>query len=228
MAPGGSVAQEISAHLATKYLQPTTAWLHNFVSSDRPSMPLAALKQTALFRILASDIRQTLQASPESVFPPDVLNANIKERELGGPIVVQVLHIEDIGKSRWSQVEELEAAERGETTKGREIIRVTPADDGTSATETPKSAGPHKLTLQDVKGTAVFAVELSSVTGLDVGMNMGTKLVLKDITFARGVALLEPKCTQILGGKIDALHKAWKDGRKESLKKAAGAGEQNQ
>lgn len=224
MASTTSIAQEIAVHLASKSLTPTAAWLNNFASNARQSMPLPALKQTALFRILASDIRQTLQQSPASVFPPDILNPSIKERRVTGPIAVQVLDIEDSGKSRWSQVEEMEAAERGEMTKGREIIRVVPGEEGTgTSTETPKSAGPHKLTLQDAKGTTIFGIELTSIAGLDVGMSIGAKLVLKGVTIARGVALLEPRSTQLLGGKIDALHKSWKDGRTEALKTAAGA-----
>jgi RecQ-mediated genome instability protein 1 len=224
MASPANVAQEVTSHLASKSLKPTGAWLNQFVSSGRPSMPLPALKQTALFRILASDIRKTLQSSSLSVFPADVLNANIKDRKLAGPIPVQILDIEDLGKSRWSQVEELEAAEKGETTKGREIIRVIPGEDGANSTaeSTPKSAGPHKVVLQDAKGTTVFGFELTDIAGLDVSMNIGAKLILRDVTVARGVLFLEPRTTQLLGGKIEALHKSWKEGRKETLKTAAG------
>ncbi len=228
MASAATLASEITAHLASKSLRPASAWLNDFVSSDRPSMPLPALKQTALFRILASDIRQTVQPSATSVFPADVLNANVKERTLAGPIPVQVLGIEDIGKSRWSQVEELEAAERGETTKGREIIRVVPGEDGPGpSTEPPKSGGPHKVTLQDAKGSTIFGVEMSDIAGLDLSMNIGAKLLLKDVVVARGVALLEPSTTQLLGGKIDALDRAWKNCSKEALKSAAGIRDQN-
>lgn len=221
MASGTALIQEIAIHLQSKSLQATPAWLNKFVSAQRQSTPLPAVKQTALFRVLASDIRQTLQATPASCFPNDVLNASIKERRIPGPIAVQVVDVEDMGKSRWSQVEEMEAAERGETTKGREIIRVVPGEDASGQTdEASNSAGPHKLTLQDAKGTTVFGIELVAVPGIGIGMNIGAKLVLRNVAIARGVALLDPESTILLGGKHEALHAAWKQGRKEALKKA--------
>lgn len=222
MASGAALIQELATHLQTKSLHATPAWLNKFVSAQRASTPLPAVKQTALFRILASDIRQTLQTTPTSCFPTDVLNASIKERRLAGPLAVQVVDVEDMGKSRWSQVEEMEAAERGETTKGREIIRVVPGEDAASGPidEVSRSAGPHKLTLQDAKGTTIFAVELVALPGVGIGMNIGTKLILRNVAVARGVALLDPESTLLLGGKNEALHKAWKEGRKEALKSA--------
>lgn len=145
---------------------------------------------------------------------------------------MQVLDIEDIGSSRWSQVEAMEAEERGETTKGREIIRVV-ADDpgqGPTGTQAPQqapqpgrtSSGPHKLLLQDAQGTKVYGIELTSVPKVDLSMPIGAKLVLTDVLVARGVIMMEPRSADVLGGKIEELYKIWKDGRKERLKAAAG------
>ncbi|KAF2144529.1 uncharacterized protein K452DRAFT_316504 [Aplosporella prunicola CBS 121167] len=222
------LAQEITAHLASKGLHPTHDWLSNFMSTVRQSTALAAIKQTALFRLLASDITQSLRRSQSSMFPGDILNGTIKERVLPGPIVVQVIEIEDIGRSCWSQVEALEAAERGEMTKGREVIRVVPDEQGTggptqtAADEVNAGNGPHKLLLMDVSGTRVYALELFAVNGIGLRINIGAKLVLRNVVVARGLVLLEPKTTTFVGGKIDALHKAWIEGRKERLKAAAG------
>ena len=52
-------------------------------------------------------------------------------------------------------------------------------------------------------------------------MNIGTKITLRDVTVARGVLLLEPKSTTVLGGKIEELHKEWKEARKAVLKASA-------
>jgi len=43
---------------------------------------------------------------------------------------------------------------------------------------------------------------------------------------ARGVVLMDATTTTVLGGKIEGLHKAWKEGRKTELKAAIEAGEQ--
>lgn len=221
-----NLAQEISSHLLSKGLTPTQTWLQTFLTSQRPSIPLHAIKQTAFFRLAASDITHSLQKSPNTVFPNDIHNGQLRERRIAGPIVVQVLGVEDIGRSAWSQLEALEAEERGETTKGREIIRVLPGEEGPETT-VQQSSGPHKIMVQDVQGACVFGVELESVTGVGLGMNIGTKIVLKDVVVARGLLLLEPRCVTVVGGKIEELHQAWKKGRKEALRAKANAGSGN-
>jgi RecQ-mediated genome instability protein 1 len=143
---------------------------------------------------------------------------------------VQILDIEDIGHSRWSQVENIEAHERGEMTKGREIIRVVDDETNTdpnnaavsNATSTT-SSGPHKLLLQDAKGTKAYAFEMEAVSGISVQqLAIGAKLVLRDVMVARGVIMLEPKGVEVLGGKVDAWDRKWRAERKETLKRKAG------
>jgi len=73
---------------------------------------------------------------------------------------------------------------------------------------------------QDMKGQRVFAMELKAVQKVGLGMNIGTKLVLKDAIVARGMVLLEPRSATVTGGKIEALHKAWLENRKKDLKEA--------
>ena len=144
-----------------------------------------------------------------------------------GPVVVQVLDVEDMSKSRWEQIEAIEALERGEGTKGREIIRVVPTEDGDDPnTRIIKSGGPHKLLLQDARGVRVYGIELRNVEGIGLGMNIGSKVLLRSVAVARGVILLEPATTTILGGKIEVLHKTWKENRKAQLKAAIDTSEQ--
>ena len=192
------------------------------MSTQKTTIALAALKQTALFRLLASDITSSLQSTATSIFPQDILNAQIQERKLVGPIPVQVLDVEDIGHSRWSQIEAIEAAERGETTKGREIIRVVPTEEGTSDPEAVSANGPHKLLVQDAKGVRMYGFELSKVDGISLSMDIGSKLLLKNVLVTRGVLLLEPGNVTLVGGKIENFHKAWKEGRKAQLKETIG------
>lgn len=222
-------AAQISAQLtATKFLTPNTTWLSSFLTTQRPTTPLPALTQTACFRLLASDITTSLTTSPTTCFPQDMHDANIKERRLSGSIAAQVLAVEDMSKSRWEQIEAIEALERGEGTRGREIIRVAAAaedDDSSAGATVPKSGGPHKLLLQDAAGRRVYGIELKGFEEVGVGMSIGCKVVLKNALVARGVVLLEPATTMVLGGKIEELHRAWKEGRKAELKAAIEANE---
>jgi RecQ-mediated genome instability protein 1 len=148
----------------------------------------------------------------------------VRERKLPASIPVQVLGVEDLSRSRWEQLEAMEAQERGEMTKGREIIRVVETEggeDGGGAARVSAGAsgsgGPHRLVLQDVTGQTVYGLELKAVKGVGVGMSIGTKMVLSGVMVARGVVLLEPERVVVLGGKIDALHKVWVENRKKDL-----------
>ncbi|EEQ88468.1 hypothetical protein RJZ56_004794 [Blastomyces dermatitidis] len=238
----------ISNHLLiTKSLPIAQPWLSQFLSSQRAATtPLSALTQTALFRLLASDFTTSLEiTNPSQALPTNIPDPAVKECLIPGPIPLQVLDIEDIGSSLWSQVESIEKIERGEETRGREIIRtVTRDESGDVATagynnttnNTPNTSrannsnarnisssttgngGPHRLVLQDAKGTRVVAIECKPVEEVGIGkMSIGAKMVLKNATVARGMLLLEPDCVNVLGGKIEGLDKAWRDGRKARL-----------
>jgi RecQ-mediated genome instability protein 1 len=222
-----SLQQEIISHLLARHLHPTPAWLSTFLTTIRPNTPLPALKQTALFRLLATDITTTISPQPQSVFPRDVLNAQIQSRWVVGPVVCQIMDIEDIGHSRWSQVETIEAKERGETTKGREVVRIVPDGDGQEGVQADAdSKGPFKLLLLDAKGVKVYGLDLRGIQGVNMGMTMGVKVLLRNVEVRRGVVMLEPGGMQILGGKIEGLDKSWKEGRKERLIAAANGGRQ--
>lgn len=218
-----NIVAELTQHLNARHLYPTTAWLQGFVSTIRPNTPLPAIKQTAVFRLLATDITTTLSQPAASIFPPDILKGTTQSRLLAGPLLCQVLDVEDIGRSRWSQVESIEAKERGETTKGREIVRVVEQEnEGTPEAATPThSNGPFKLLLQDAKGLKIYALDLRGIEGLNTSMSMGVKLILRNVDVRRAVVMLEPGNVQIMGGRLEALDKAWKEGRKERLMNAA-------
>lgn len=223
-------------------------------------MSLSILRSTAATRLLVSDFTTSLTASQPQLqpstplparpgesfssgsssnwlLPAGVANPALQELRLPGPIPVQVLDIEDIGSSAWSQVEAIEKVERGETTRGRQIIRTVNRDEGGDITVAPdqsgtprgdsgsgsssglgSSSGPHRLVLQDAKGTRVAAIELRSLGSIAVGATpIGMKMVLRNAMVARGLVLLEPACVTILGGRIDSLDKKWRATRKASL-----------
>lgn len=228
-----SLQDQIATQLLhSKCLPVSRVWLNTFTSTSahaqRPA-PLAATTQTALFRVLSSDIRETLSTqNPTSLLPPNISDPNHKEWHLQGPVPLQVLDIEDIGSSLWSQVEAIERVERGEAVRGREIVRTVnvgedsedrarnntaPGQDSGSG-----STGPHRLTLQDAAGTRVVGIELVRINEMGIGkLAIGTKVLVRNATVARGVVLLTPECVTILGGKIEPLDRAWKQSRKLKL-----------
>ncbi|KAK2759814.1 hypothetical protein FQN54_002548 [Arachnomyces sp. PD_36] len=248
--------RHITNHLlTTKSLPVSSTWLSQFLSTQRlATTPLSAVTQTALFRILASDFTTSISASSQStLLPIDISDPAVKERRLAGSIPVQVLDIEDISTSLWSQFEALERVERGEEVRGRQIIRTVDIDEvGGQGTGTPEATQPpagrggrgggrgggaagrggnatntanttggslHRLVLQDAAGTKVVAIELKKIDGISFEkLSIGAKLVLKTgATVARGIILMEPETAIVLGGKIETMHREWRQGRKARL-----------
>ncbi|KAL1958947.1 hypothetical protein VTO42DRAFT_3500 [Malbranchea cinnamomea] len=227
--------------LTTKSLPVSQAWLTQFLSTQPvSSRPLSSLTRTALFRLLSSDFTKSLSSQNSAhLLPTDVADPVFKERRIVGPVPLQVLDIEDIGTSLWSQIEALERVERGEQLRGREIIRTVTRDPGggdldavtnggnsglnAASTTTGdilgvSSNGPHRLVLEDAKGTKVVAIELKRINGIAVEkVPIGTKILLKNATLARGMILIEPANVEILGGKIDIMDKEWRAQRKARL-----------
>lgn len=228
---------QIAAQLqSTKSLSVSPSWLDTFIACSSASLqrnvPISALTQTALFRVLSSDFRDTLTTiNPSSVVPVDIFDPTVKERRLAGPIPVQVLDIEDIGSSLWSQVEAIERVERGEAIRGREIVRTVNvgedredrasnngSNSNNNAGANSGSNGPYRLVLQDAAGTRTVGIELRRISDISIGkLPIGAKLILRNATVARGLVLLTPDCATVLGGKIESMDRAWKEGRKARL-----------
>ncbi|KAI1920288.1 hypothetical protein LOZ53_005710 [Ophidiomyces ophidiicola] len=220
----------------TKSLPVSRTWISNFISSQRStSVPLPALTQTALFRLLASDFTISLAPTITHLLPPRISDPGVKEIKISGPVPLQVLDIEDIGNSLWSQIEAIEQVERGETTRGKEIIRTVTRDEGGDVTvgtndansssvsqqeagNATSSAGPHRLILEDASGEKVTSFELKPIAGIAIGkLHIGAKLLVKNATVARGMLLLEPQCVTVLGGKVEVADAAWKAERKDKM-----------
>jgi RecQ-mediated genome instability protein 1 len=253
------IPHQLQSSLSTTSIPtPSLTWLQTqFTATRNPPPPLASLLATARTRLLASDLTtpgllDTRYTAAHS-FPHQLQQslATTRETKLAQDVVVQVLDIEDVTRSRWEQVEELEAIARGEGTRGREVVRIpmpTPdsssAEDGDDGTQTPpiQGNGPgqaqqqqqqgtsnrnstHKLLVQDCKGQTAQAIELKRVDRLAVGKTfIGEKILLRAGTVvARGVVLLDPAQCVVLGGKVDAWHRAWVDGRLARLREAVGA-----
>ncbi|KAH8693969.1 hypothetical protein BGW36DRAFT_429992 [Talaromyces proteolyticus] len=227
-----STEEHIKSHLLSfKSLPVSATWIANFLASitqTQQRASLSALTQTAVFRILASNFTESLSTSSIStLLPRDISDPAIKERKITGLVPVQVLDIEDIGTSLWSQVEKIEQVERGETVRGREIVRNVNVDGGDGDNNADASIrapgntgghGPHRLVLQDAFGTKAIAIELKDVKGIAVDkLAIGAKLVLKNTVVGRGMILLTPDTVTVLGGKIEIMDTAWRRTRKERL-----------
>ncbi|KAK1248222.1 hypothetical protein MKX08_006442 [Trichoderma sp. CBMAI-0020] len=240
------------AILAHSLPPPSQSFLTTLTTARSPPPPIPSLLATAKARLLASDLTNTSNSAiidPSApVLPANIDAATVKETKLAQNTHVQVVDIENLSLSRWEQVEELEAIERGERTRGRQVIRVVAPEDGDNEADASSSstaqqtqasrpaAAPaaiatgganavHRLVLQDRQGKRVFAVELRRINGIGIGKtHIGEKMLLKaGAVVARGTVLLTPETCTLLGGKIDAWHETWMEGRLARLKESVGA-----
>ncbi|KAI8631867.1 hypothetical protein F5Y19DRAFT_377976 [Xylariaceae sp. FL1651] len=149
---------------------PSLAWIRSALPNRNPLPPLPALVATVKTRLLAADLTNpTLFDLPAPVFPLDMSHPGVKEATLIRDTPVQVLDIENLSKSKWEQVEELEAIARGEQTKGREIIRLPNGnedDEDTIDNQATQSAanGGERPGLQGRGGSAAITNAASIVT----------------------------------------------------------------
>ncbi|KFH45707.1 RecQ-mediated genome instability protein-like protein [Hapsidospora chrysogenum ATCC 11550] len=229
---------------------PSPSLLTSVTTSRNPPPPLPSLIATAKARLLACDLTSSTLLDPSTAsLPLSIADVQAKEARLPRDVHVQVVDVENLSLSRWEQVEELEAVERGERTRGREVVRVTAEDGGGSggednddnegsqtqqpsttqrraaATAKAGKTATHRLVLQDRNGKRVFALETQRMERIGVGTTcMGEKVLLKaGAVVARGTVLLTPETCVFLGGKIDAWHKAWMEGRLTRLREAVGS-----
>ncbi|KAJ1325950.1 RecQ-mediated genome instability protein 1 [Microdochium nivale] len=225
---------------------PSTQWIQTVMPQRRPLPPMPALVATVKARLLAADLTNP------SIFdhtvlglPHNLSNPEVRESKLPRDVLVQVLDLDNLSKSKWEQIEELEAIARGEQTRGREVIRLPTAsaeedeDLGTqsstpmpatvsraaagAAPSAPKYAT-HRLVLQDCKGQKIHGLEHRRIERISIGiLNIGEKILLKQgSTVARGNILLEPSTCVVQGGRVEAWHKGWTEGRLARLREAVG------
>ncbi|KAF7943445.1 hypothetical protein EAE96_011371 [Botrytis aclada] len=230
-------------------LTPSTTHL-----SSLPSLP--SLLATTRHRLLSTSLTTPHFLTPEThSLPPSLSNPLIKELLLPHDIPVQVLDISDLSRSKSDLLLDLEASRLGERTQGRSIIRVadesssssSALDLGSSAStqfphqnqnqtqnkSTPSnSPGPFKLLLQDLTGATIYAFTSSPLQekiGLPPKMNIGCKILLQRGTQVhRGMVRLEPNTCIVLGGRVEGLDRAWREGwegrLRESIEKEKGEG----
>ncbi|KAM7220711.1 putative mediated genome instability protein rmi1 protein [Rhypophila decipiens] len=171
---------------------PSQSWLLSLVQAQSPQATLGALIMTARTRILACDLTtpNLLDSAYLSAhtFPIQITSpaaTNINEIRLNRDVVVQILDIENLNRSRWDQVEELESIERGEQTRGRQVIRLptTNNDDEDGDNQAPDlgdTSETQQLNTQRTAGGTEGAIQAVARERERQARNATHKLVLQD------------------------------------------------
>ncbi|PHH59363.1 hypothetical protein CDD81_3344 [Ophiocordyceps australis] len=213
---------QLRASLVAQSLPPpSTAFLSSLVAARSPPPPLPSLLATARARLLACDLCSSSLVDTALLAPlPGQLDA--PALRLPRDVHVQIVDVQNLGVARWEQAQQLQAIALGQQKRGRQVVRIQ-ADDAPAAAAGANAT--HRLVLQDRQGTRVYAVELRRDLRIGIGKtNIGEKMVLRAGTsVARGVVLLSPESYLLLGGKVEAWHKAWLEGRLARLSEAVGS-----
>ncbi|SPO04295.1 uncharacterized protein DNG_06978 [Cephalotrichum gorgonifer] len=246
-----TLTTQLKASLSqTSFPLPSTTLLTTLLSTNPPPS-LPRLTAQTKSHILTTDLTTPSLLDPSvPVFPPELLSPALRDAKLPADVPLQIVDIEDLSRSRWDQIEELERIEKGELKKGRAVVRIENEDEddaaaratqGGAARPTPAPApGPgdaaqkasgnatHRVTLQDRAGTNIFGIELTRMPRLGVGVTrIGEKVVVRrGATVARGTVLLEPATFLFLGGYVESEEKRWVGDRLKVLREAVGVADQ--
>lgn len=169
---------------------------------------------TAKTRLLATDLTTPGLLDPSILtsicLPAGITNQDVKETRLTRDVYVQILDIENLSKSRWEQVEELEAIERGEQTRGREVIRLPVGGDENNeneheaGNEPPAAAQPLAQRNQGrAGGTASAGAPTNASAANGTSKNATHKLVLQDCKGQRAYGLELKRMERIAIGKTN-------------------------
>lgn len=239
----GTLTTQLKTSLASSSFPLPSQSLLTSILSTTPSPSLPRLIALTKSTILTSTIAAPSLLDPSvPVFPPNLLAPDVKEGRLAVDVPLQIVDIEDLSRSRWEQIEELERVERGEMKRGRAVVRVeneeedqdreraTQSAGGASAAAETKKAGgnaTHRVTFQDRAGTHLYGLELIRMPRLAVGVTkIGGKVVIKrGATVARGTVLLEPATCLFLGGYVEEEEKNWATTRLKALREMVGTPE---
>jgi len=235
-----SLPAQLTASLqSTSFPLPSQTLISTLLASHpQPTLP-RLLAQTKSHLLTSNLTTPSLLDPSVPIFPAPLLSPETREARLPHDVPAQIVDIEDLSRSRWEQVEELERIERGEMTKGRAVVRVdeqaaegeegeartTQGGGGGAAVAKAKRNATHRVVLQDRSGRKVFGLELTRMERLGIGVTrIGEKVVVrKGAVVARGSILLEPATCTFLGGYIESEEKKWVGERLKVLREAVGA-----
>ena len=235
-----TLTTQLKTALANASIPLPSASLITTLLSTTPSPTLSRLTALARSQILTSPLTAPSLLDPSvPAIPPHLLSPELRRATLPADVPLQIVDIEDLSRSRWEQIEELERIERGETRRGRAVVRVeneAEAEDRDRATQSARDApapearkaggnATHRVTFMDRAGTRLYGLELVRMPRLGVGATkIGEKVVAKKgAVIARGTLLLDPATCVFLGGYVEGEEEKWVAGRLKALKEVVGA-----
>eukprot|EP00124_Ichthyophonus_hoferi_P000499 Ihof_evm29s18 gene=Ihof_evmTU29s18 len=203
------MATQIAATLAKRYIYPRATWLAETIDRlTSEGLQGTNLYQGVLQAWCNSDIATTSQ-DRQGGLPSDCGTMHNKQLD---PVALQVVAAIHIGESAFTQFIKLEqigptrAKKESNTQKSTQQTnkRYGKKGGGNQCDEEdnhPPGYHVMKLILTDGKNK-LAALEYRFVPALTPDLAIGTKVILKGVRVAGGIALLEPGLIEVLGGSV--------------------------
>lgn len=195
------------------------------------------LSEQVLLQLLQSDLCDS--AMRDTGFPNGIQqmkNGIIGTRASGGPILVQIVAITDIGVSAFTlknvRQSRLDKADMTGLTKEKDLDEegadgAQPPGEDEDATMPPYPRSMLSLLISD--GTVTIkAIEAKRFDGLVLGETpLGCKLLLTNVRVRNGIAMLDPSNTQVVGYQSDELQAHFDINFVKSLRRRMGQPEED-
>lgn len=195
------------------------------------------LSEQVLLQLLQSDLCDS--AMRDTGFPNGIQqmkNGIIGTRASGGPILVQIVAITDIGVSAFTlknvRQSRLDKADMTGLTKEKDLDEegadgAQPPGEDEDATMPPYPRSMLSLLISD--GTVTIkAIEAKRLDGLVLGETpLGCKLLLTNVRVRNGIAMLDPSNTQVVGYQSDELQAHFDINFVKSLRRRMGQPEED-
>lgn len=188
----------------------------------------------------------TLKEAFSNYLPNAIYQA--KSQTFTKPLLFQILLVIDMSKSLVRTLEALESLPPNITSlseytqnensanQPRRIIRVqdisteetgdemTSPEDNVTANDLFKAGknSIHKLILQDSQGRKFYGIEQQPINGIGIQTPLGGKVLLSNIEFKYGVAILSSNNTQFLGGCVSVINRNSRERLKDYIQKQQG------
>lgn len=154
---------------------------------------------------------------------------DVKIDSIKGPILVQLMDIVDISRSKYNQLQALEddtivpdpeeeviaTTANNNSNKSRRRIAQAAADEeeegGNDTTTKNPNKATYKVVFQDKNEKLIYGIEVIRNTDFSSDTPLGSKWILYDTTLRRGVLMLKKNSLEYLGGEITELNQTRKE-----------------
>jgi hypothetical protein len=171
---------QILNHFASRQQHLSPNFIASILQSIRPTPTTCTPSLLSRIQSVFYEAPLSQSAATTSYLPPNIIEKH--NIAIPGPILVEIIHVQDIGLSRIAQLEALEKWENEHGPQGRQVVDLPPTeqDDDVGETVSAKDSsigkGMCKVLFEDGGGQQCYGMEVKPIDEVRVGMALGCKV----------------------------------------------------